>query len=88
MRGKGFTRAGDPWPRWLEDARDMVSERTEVPVPRWAMRAAYASALSATIGFIPLHAVWALGIPLWADEGKCWTFGAFMKAVATRYRRC
>ncbi|MFI7146362.1 hypothetical protein ACIBO2_15700 [Nonomuraea sp. NPDC050022] len=48
----------------------MVSERSEVPVPRWAKRAAYASALSATIGFIPLHAVWALGIPLWADEGK------------------
>jgi hypothetical protein len=40
------------------------------PVPRWAVRAAYASALSATIGFIPLHAVWALGVPLWADEDK------------------
>ncbi|MGI5489650.1 hypothetical protein [Microtetraspora malaysiensis] len=48
----------------------MASERTEVPAPRWATRAAYASALSATIGFIPLHAVWALGVPLWADEGK------------------
>jgi hypothetical protein len=40
------------------------------PAPRWAVRAAWASALSATIGFIPLHAVWALGIPLWADEDK------------------
>ncbi|MFJ6789430.1 hypothetical protein [Streptomyces angustmyceticus] len=38
--------------------------------PRWAVRAAYASALSATVGFIPLHAVWALGIPLWADQEK------------------
>ncbi|MFF3389891.1 hypothetical protein ACFYW1_02885 [Streptomyces sp. NPDC002669] len=38
------------------------------PPPRWAVRAAHASALSATAGFIPLHAVWALGIPLWADE--------------------
>ncbi|MFB6504380.1 hypothetical protein ACFYXP_29740 [Streptomyces sp. NPDC002466] len=38
------------------------------PPPRWAVRAAHASALSATVGFIPLHAVWALGIPLWADE--------------------
>ncbi|MBL1091681.1 MULTISPECIES: hypothetical protein [Streptomyces] len=40
------------------------------PPPRWAVRAAYASALSATVGFIPLHAVWALGIPLWADENR------------------
>ncbi|MCX5384606.1 hypothetical protein [Streptomyces sp. NBC_00083] len=41
----------------------------EVPSPpRWAVRAAYASALSATAGFIPLHAVWALGIPLWAHK--------------------
>ncbi|MEU7576263.1 hypothetical protein AB0B50_01470 [Streptomyces sp. NPDC041068] len=43
----------------------------EVPPPsRRAVRAACASALSATVGFIPLHAVWALGIPLWADEDK------------------
>ncbi|NUW40847.1 hypothetical protein [Nonomuraea rhodomycinica] len=41
-----------------------------MPVPRWAVRAAYASALSATIGFVPLHAVWAAGVPLWADAGK------------------
>lgn len=41
----------------------------EVPPPsRRAVRAARASALSATVGFIPLHAIWALGIPLWADE--------------------
>ncbi|WP_199548313.1 hypothetical protein [Streptomyces sp. N35] len=40
------------------------------PPPRRAVRAAYASALSATAGFIPLHAVWALGVPLWADESK------------------
>ncbi|MGI5447604.1 hypothetical protein ACQEVM_17885 [Streptomyces sp. CA-243310] len=43
----------------------------DVPLPsRRAVRAAYASAFSATVGFIPLHAVWALGIPLWADESK------------------
>ncbi|MGW7489861.1 hypothetical protein [Streptomyces sp. NPDC054786] len=43
----------------------------EVPRPSLrARRAAHASALSATLGFIPLHAVWALGIPLWADEEK------------------
>ncbi|REK92096.1 hypothetical protein DY245_00660 [Streptomyces inhibens] len=43
----------------------------ETPPPsRRAVRAAYASAFSATLGFIPLHAVWALGIPLWADEDK------------------
>ncbi|MEV5596452.1 hypothetical protein [Streptomyces sp. NPDC052496] len=40
------------------------------PPPRWAVRAAYASALSATVGFIPIHAIWALGIALWADERK------------------
>ncbi|MER0443479.1 hypothetical protein ABR738_02660 [Streptomyces sp. Edi4] len=40
------------------------------PPPQRAVRAAYASALSATVGFIPLHAVWALGIPLWADKDK------------------
>ncbi|MFD7666804.1 hypothetical protein [Streptomyces sp. NPDC059788] len=40
------------------------------PPPRWAVRAAVASALSATVGFIPVHAIWALGIPLWADERK------------------
>ncbi|TYC68188.1 hypothetical protein EH183_40845 [Streptomyces sp. CB01881] len=36
--------------------------------PRRAVRAAYASALSATLGFVPLHAAWALGVPLWTDE--------------------
>jgi hypothetical protein len=34
------------------------------------VRAAYASALAATVGFIPLHGVWAMGVPLWADERK------------------
>jgi hypothetical protein len=47
-----------------------ASSDTERPVPRWAAGAAYASALSTTIGFIPLHAVWALGVPLWADEDR------------------
>ncbi|MCG6499936.1 hypothetical protein [Kitasatospora sp. A2-31] len=43
----------------------------DVPLPsRLAVRYAYASAISATVGFIPLHAVWALGIPLWADEDR------------------
>lgn len=47
------------------------SSATGIPLPsRWAARAAYASALSATLGFIPLHSVWALGIPLWVDENK------------------
>ncbi|MFI6941329.1 hypothetical protein ACIBI4_18800 [Streptomyces sp. NPDC050418] len=40
------------------------------PPSRRTIRAAYASALSATVGFIPLHAVWALGIPLWADPDR------------------
>ncbi|WP_327280123.1 MULTISPECIES: hypothetical protein [unclassified Streptomyces] len=43
----------------------------DVPPPsRRVVRAAYASAFSATVGFVPLHAVWALGIALWVDESK------------------
>ncbi len=50
---------------------------TDVPAPsRRTVRAAYASAISATLGFIPLHSVWALGIPLWADAGKFRTWYA------------
>lgn len=44
---------------------------TNQPVPppsRGAVRAAYVAAAAATIGFLPLHVVWALGIPLFADE--------------------
>lgn len=37
---------------------------------RRAVRAAYASAFSATVGFVPLHSVWAIGIPIWVDENK------------------
>ncbi|MGX6602646.1 hypothetical protein ACWKSP_10980 [Micromonosporaceae bacterium Da 78-11] len=37
------------------------------PPPPSAVRAAYAAAAAATIGFIPLHLIWALGIPLLAD---------------------
>lgn len=52
-------------------APQLEAASTEIPLPPpRAVRAAYASAFSATIGFIPLHAVWALGIPLWADEDK------------------
>ncbi|MEV5506922.1 hypothetical protein [Streptomyces orinoci] len=40
------------------------------PPSRLARWAAYASALSATVGFIPLHAAWAMGIPLWAHKDK------------------
>jgi hypothetical protein len=47
-----------------------MNEHLAVPAPRWAVRAAWASAISATVGFIPIHAVWAAGIPLWADPDK------------------
>ncbi|MEU5157433.1 hypothetical protein [Glycomyces sp. NPDC021274] len=47
-----------------------MNEHTAVEAPRWAVRAAWASALSSTVGFIPIHAVWAAGIPLWADPDK------------------
>lgn len=79
QRVNRFTRAGDHQSWQVGDGRTMAikirhaipaSSDTGRPVPRWAVGAAYASALSATIGFIPLHAVWALGIPLWADEDR------------------
>jgi hypothetical protein len=38
------------------------------PASRRARIAAYASAVSGAVGFIPLHLVWAFGIPLFADE--------------------
>lgn len=48
-----------------------VPAAADVPPPsRRAARAACASAFSATFGFIPLHTVWALGIPLWAHEDR------------------
>jgi len=50
---------------------DSSTTETEPAVPRPPRAArigAYASALSATVGFIPLHLTWALGIPLFADE--------------------
>ena len=47
-----------------------MNEHKAIPAPRWAVRAAWASAISATAGFIPIHAVWAAGIPLWADPAK------------------
>jgi len=54
------TAIANSWPAVAEDA--LVS-----PPPRSAVRAGYAAAAAATIGFIPLHAIWALGIPLFAD---------------------
>ena len=48
-----------------------IADASAVPSPSRNVRiAAYASALSAVIGFIPLHLVWALGIPLLADEER------------------
>jgi hypothetical protein len=37
------------------------------PPSRRAVRAAWAAAASATLGFVPLHLAWALGFPLFAD---------------------
>lgn len=46
----------------------VVIERPEVPPPgRRAVLAGRIAALSATVGFMPLHIVWAAGIPLFAD---------------------
>lgn len=48
--------------------RPVCPEAATVPPPSpRAVAAAYVAAAAATIGFIPLHAIWALGIPLFAD---------------------
>ncbi|EXG80618.1 hypothetical protein [Cryptosporangium arvum] len=53
----------------LETAhRPVCAEAATVPPPSTrAVVAAYVAAAAATVGFIPLHAIWALGIPLFAD---------------------
>jgi hypothetical protein len=40
------------------------------PPSRTAVWAAYAAVAAATIGFLPLHVIWALGIPLFADADR------------------
>jgi hypothetical protein len=46
----------------------VVIRRPEAPPPsRRVALAGRVAALSATVGFMPLHAVWAAGIPLFAD---------------------
>lgn len=54
--------AGNP-PARTRQATVPPPERTAV----WAGRIAV---LAATVGFIPLHAMWAAGIPLFADEER------------------
>jgi hypothetical protein len=49
----------------------VVIRRPEVPPPgRRAVLAGRIAALAATAGFMPLHVVWAAGIPLFADEER------------------
>lgn len=40
------------------------------PPSRQAIWAAYAAVAAATVGFLPLHVIWALGIPLFADPER------------------
>lgn len=40
---------------------------TVAPPSRTAVRAGWTAAAAATAGFLPLHVIWALGIPLFAD---------------------
>jgi hypothetical protein len=40
------------------------------PPPRRAVTAGRIAALAATVGFMPLHAVWAAGIPLFAEAER------------------
>ncbi|GIE75558.1 hypothetical protein Aph02nite_15080 [Actinoplanes philippinensis] len=49
----------------------VVINRPEAPQPgRRAVLAGRIAALAATAGFMPLHAVWAAGIPLFADADR------------------
>jgi hypothetical protein len=49
----------------------VVIRRPQVPPPApRAIAAGRFAALAATLGFMPLHAVWAAGIPLFADEER------------------
>jgi hypothetical protein len=48
----------------------VISEPEVPPPPRRAVRAAWLAALAATAGFMPLHAIWAAGIPLFADAER------------------
>jgi hypothetical protein len=48
-----------------------ATDLADVPPPsRNTRTAAYASAFSAVVGFVPLHLVWAVGIPLFADDER------------------
>jgi hypothetical protein len=59
-------------PRAAVKTSDATDPRGSAVAPpsRRTTWVAYASAASATIGFIPLHLVWALDIPLWADADR------------------
>ncbi|MDI6105805.1 hypothetical protein QLQ12_45245 [Actinoplanes sp. NEAU-A12] len=49
----------------------VIINEPEVPPPsRRAVRAAGVAALAATAGFMPLHGIWAAGVPLFADAGR------------------
>lgn len=47
-----------------------VGEPAGRPPTRRSVRAAWVAALAATVGFMPLHLVWAAGIPLFADTER------------------
>jgi hypothetical protein len=54
----------------LRNTADVI-DRPETPPPsRHAVAAARIAALAATAGFMPLHVVWAAGVPLFADEQR------------------
>ena len=48
----------------------LIREERVAPPSRWAVRAGWVAALSATAGFMPLHIVWGAGIPLFAEQGR------------------
>jgi hypothetical protein len=54
----------------LRNTADVISRPATPPPSRSAVRAAWIAALASTVGFMPLHAVWAAGIPLFAYEPR------------------
>ncbi|MEU4625913.1 hypothetical protein AB0G04_38805 [Actinoplanes sp. NPDC023801] len=54
----------------LRNTADVIARSGTPPPSRRAVRAAWVAALAATAGFMPLHVVWAAGIPLFADAQR------------------
>ncbi|GAA4972811.1 hypothetical protein [Actinoplanes utahensis] len=54
----------------IRNAVGLIRERSIAPPSRRAVVAGWVAALSATAGFMPLHAIWGAGIPLFAEADR------------------